>query len=247
MKHRRHLAVVSLPILLVSALSFMSCSDYDSDDEAKGGSGGVAPAGGGGGVDPIGAGGATGTGGAGTAGGPCGGDLVGTWNVASSNLVVSGTVNMKAAGLACDIATITTASVAVTGTFTANADNTFTDGTIATGQTIMEMPSECLFLSGTTIRCDRAGRGMGALGYESLNCVDNPATAGCTCTGVINQTGGLGVVTKTDSETGTYTVAGSTLTINELAYPYCVSGSTLYITPATLNTGTVTGDIVFQK
>lgn len=179
--------------------------------------------------------------------GACGGDLVGAWSVVSSNLVVSGTVNMKVVGLVCETSTITAAQLQVSGTFTANADGSYTDNTIATGVTVMEMPVECLSLSGTTIQCIRVGRGMGGLGYESVQCVDNEETGGCTCEATVNQTGGLGVVTPVVMSTGNYTTAGTALTIGDHAYPCLVSGESLTVTPPSLNTGTVEGGILFQR
>src|SRR4051812_49023030 len=81
------------------------------------------------------------TGTAGTGGGgascpnvtPCGGNVVGTWTVASSCLTVSGALDLGLVGAGCPSAPVT-GTLAVTGTFTANADGTYSDNTITTGQ-----------------------------------------------------------------------------------------------------------------
>ncbi len=50
---------------------------------------------------------------------------------------------------------------------------------------------------------------------------------------------------------GSYTTSGNTLSIsdgrNQIPYAYCVSGSTLTMTPTFTQTGTATGTIVLQK
>ena len=66
----------------------------------------------------------------------CGGDVVGTWNVTSSCLTLSSSnLDIGAAGLdpsACKNVTLS-GSLTVTGTWTANANGTYTDGTTTTG------------------------------------------------------------------------------------------------------------------
>src|SRR3954471_8016580 len=57
---------------------------------------------------------------------PCGGTAVGTWNVASSCLAVSGTLDLSLVGAQGCLAPIT-GSLTVNGTFTANADGTYSD------------------------------------------------------------------------------------------------------------------------
>ena len=84
----------------------------------------------------------------------CGGSVVGTWNVTSSCLKLSATnLDISMAGLdpsACVNVTLT-GSVDVTGTWTANANGTYTDATSTMGTVTMELPAGCLRLSGTTI------------------------------------------------------------------------------------------------
>ena len=48
-------------------------------------------------------------------------------------------------------------SLDVSGTWTANANGTYTDGTTTTGTAQLDLPAGCLMLSGTTIDCDGIG------------------------------------------------------------------------------------------
>ncbi len=109
-------------------------------------------------------GGTTGSGGSssGTGGGAscpnvtaCGGSAVGTWNVTSSCLTVNGSVAASWLGLdpsTCTSVTIS-GSLRVSGTFTANANGTYTDGTTTTGTPRLDLAPGCLMLSGTKVDC----------------------------------------------------------------------------------------------
>ena len=227
---------------------------------AAGGTGsGGEPSGGAGtgGIDQPGSGGAQGGGGAAAAScdrsvTPCGGDVVGTWQVTSSCLTVSGTMDVTPLGMGCTSLQITEGSLKVTGTWTNDANRTYTDDTLVTGTETLEMPGECLQISGTIITCDAIVVPIGAgLGYAELTCVDNDATGGCTCRGKVDQRGGLGVAPMVyPYATGNFTVADNTITVtpDEQEYSYCVAGTTLVVTPKSVGTtGTVTGTIVLEK
>jgi hypothetical protein len=212
------------------------------------------PASGSGGSAGAGSGGASGSGGALTCPSatadvnPCGGDVVGTWTVTPSCLNVSGKLDITAAGLdprSCSNATIS-GFLNVSGTWTANSDGTYTDGTTTTGSARIQLPTGCLNISGTTTTCDRVGLPMQGLGYNSINCTDAGAGA-CTCLANIQQTGGIGVPSSDPQTNGNYTIAGNVLTADTRAnYSYCVSASTMNWTPQTSNPSTA-GKIVFQK
>jgi hypothetical protein len=183
---------------------------------------------------------------------PCGGEVVGTWVVAGSCLPVSGMANMSGFGLGCTEAPITGA-LEVTGTWAANADGTFTDGTTTTGDSQIELPPTCLTVSGTTTTCDRLGGALQSLGYASVTCVDAASGGGCTCAATVDQAGGLAVLAFGAPSSGTYTTANDVLTAtgssaNVNAYAYCVSGNQMVMTPqATGTTGALTGTIVLVK
>ncbi len=188
---------------------------------------------------------------------PCGGDVVGTWNVTSSCLTVSGDMDLSHVGLdRCESVSVT-GSLEVTGTWTAYADGTYSDNTTTTGTETFELLGSCLRVSGTCTVCSRIGGAIASVGYASVTCEEDPNSEpspecglGCTCSGTIDQAGGLGVAPMYPSASGTYTVAGSTLTItaSEQEYSYCVSGTTLSMTPRSApTTGTLTGTVVLQR
>jgi len=224
---------------------------------SQSGSGGM-PTGGSSGVGGGGAG--AGTGGMSGSGGqasctnlaaPCGGDVVGAWT-ATSCLTVTGNVNMAAIGAGCVTAPITSATLQVSGTWTANATGMMVmDNTTTSGTQNFTLAPECLMISGTTSACDRMGGVLVGLGYYDVTCTD-AAGGGCTCSAVIQQTGGLGFASTAPLTSGTYSTAENVLTtsdgIAETDYSYCVSGNTLTLSLQTMgNTGTVTGTIVLQK
>ena len=211
------------------------------------------------------AGGASGSGGSGTAAvtpveadcdavEACGGDLVGTWAVAGSCLPVSGMADMAGFGLGCTAAPVT-GTLEVSGTWTANADGSFTDETTTSGDSSIELPAECLNVSGTTTTCDRLGGALQALGYASVTCVDAASGGGCSCSATAQQTGGLAMLVFGAASSGTYAVADnvvttSTPTGSNTEYAYCVSetGSAMVMTPRTIGkTGALTGTIAFAK
>jgi hypothetical protein len=183
---------------------------------------------------------------------PCGGDVVGTWVAAGSCLPVSGMADMSGFGLGCTAAPVTGA-LEVSGTWTANADGSFTDGTTTSGDSQIELPEECLNVSGTTTSCDRLGGALQALGFATVTCVDAESGSGCTCSATAEQTGGLAMLVFGPPTTGTYMTADNVVTTSTPAgsnteYAYCVSDNTMVMTPQTTGkTGALTGTIVFVK
>jgi hypothetical protein len=178
---------------------------------------------------------------------PCGGDVVGTWSVTSSCLTVSGEVDMAVIGLGCASAPVT-GSLRVTGTWTANADRTFSDDTTTSGTETLELPASCLNVSGTTTTCNRiAGPFAFTLGYASVDCVES-ANGGCTCTAAVDQSGGIGLVSTDASASGNYTTAGNVITAaaGDMQYSYCVSASTLTMSPQSASPKVTTGTVLFQ-
>jgi len=268
MSYRRRLVALSAGAVLC-ALPLTSCGDYDPPPRAGSGGSGqtstgmltpagqTAPGGAAGSAAPTGMGGS----GAGTlvvapveaactAVEPCGGQVVGNWVVAGSCLPVSGMANMSGFGLGCTQAPITGA-LQVTGTWAANADGTFTDGTTTKGDSKLELPASCLTVSGTTTTCDRLGGALQALGYAEVTCTDAASGGGCSCAASVDQAGGLAIVSFGAAAKGTYTTADNMLTTaagSSNAYAYCVSGNQLVMTPqVTGTTGALTGTIVLVK
>ena len=269
MQYRRRLIALGAGTLLC-ALPLTSCGDYDPEPRAAAGGSGQTmstgtlntagqPAMGGAAGSTA----STGMGGGSStievapveadceAVAPCGGDVVGTWVVAGSCLPVSGVANMSGFGLGCTEAPITGA-LEVTGTWAANANGTFTDGTTTTGDSQIELPPSCLSVSGTTTSCDRLGGALQVLGYALVECVNAASGGGCTCAATVDQAGGLAMVAFGPPSSGTYTTANNVLTASAgsaaNAYAYCVSGNQMLMTPqATGTTGALTGTVVLVK
>jgi len=278
MQYRQRITALGAGTLLW-ALPLTSCGDYDPAPRAAAGSGGptlstgmlntagqTAMGGAAGSTLGGAAGNAAATGMGGASGGsgalvvtpveadceavePCGGDVIGTWVVAGACLPVSGMANMAGFGLGCTEAPVTGA-LEVTGTWSANSDGTFTDETTTAGDSQLELSPSCLNVSGTTTTCDRLDGALQALGYASVTCAD-AASGGCTCTGTVQQTGGMGFVVLGAPAGGSYTTANNVITTagrNPRDYSYCVSGNRLTVTPQGVsNTGSLTGTIVFEK
>ena len=210
------------------------------------GKGGVAGTGG-----SVGTGGIVGTGGSSTGGGgscsnvpACGGDVVGTWTVTSSCLSVAGQMDMAVVGLSCTSATVT-GSLQVTGTWTANANGTYSDNTTTSGNEHLTLPAACLRVSGVTITCDRIGAVLLAAGYASVICT-SAASGGCTCSATVNQNGWMAVVSPDVSTSGEYTTSGTVVTLDsEAKYSFCASGNQLNMTPQ--GTSPTAGTVVLQK
>jgi len=259
------LVLASMLVGISGACSLTSTPPAGAGGSSAAGSGGTVGTGGStvtGGSG--GTGGSTGTGGSGGTGGssgsagsggscssvtPCGGNAVGSWSVSSSCLKVSSTnLDIGHAGLdprSCKNVALT-GSLQVTGTWTANADGTYTDGTTTSGPVQLQLPAGCLMISGTTTTCKGVNGPLSGLGFSSVDCTSS-ADGGCTCAAMLQQPGGLGLITSDPRTSGNYTTSGNTLTADGTsAYAYCVAGSTMTWTPQTMSPET-TGTIVLQS
>jgi len=178
----------------------------------------------------------------------CGGSLVGTWTVASSCLNLTGNLDLSLVGAGCPSAPVT-GSLEVKGSFTANANGTYSDNTTTSGEEQFVLAPSCLVISSAPVTCDGAANLLTSLGYATLHCTST-ADKGCTCTGTIAQTGGFGTVSPAPGTSGNYATAGNLATITgdagDTRYSFCVSGNTLTMTPQTASP-TTTGTIVFQS
>jgi hypothetical protein len=195
-----------------------------------------------------GAGGSNGVGGGGgscSKGTPCGGDIVGTWTATSSCLSVSGQLDLQLVGTGCRFAPIS-GSLAVTGTWTAHADGTYTDETTTAGEERFTLAPSCLVISSTPVTCEGAAGIIKNLGYSTLVCT--PAGGGCSCVGTIKQKGGWGLVSPAPSTSGNFTTLGNVATLTgdagDTQYSYCATNDTLTVSPTST---TVTGSIVLRK
>jgi hypothetical protein len=230
--------------LLVMAMSFATIGACSMHSDTPGGMGGGSS-----GTQTAGTGGSSGGGQASCDDVmACGGSVVGTWTVSSSCLKLSGKLDIAAAGLdprSCTNPTIS-GSLQVTGTWTANADGTYTDGTTTTGDAKVELPAGCLQISGTTTNCEGVNSPLSGVGFDSVNC-QSAASGGCTCTVKIQHVGGVGLLVPDPQKNGNYTTSGNTLTADGMApYSYCASANKLTVSPQSTNPGT-TGTIVLES
>lgn len=176
----------------------------------------------------------------------CGGDVVGTWNATSSCITVSGNMDMTMLGLGCTQAPIT-GTVSVTGSWTANADGTYTDNTTTSGNLKFQLEAACLNISGTVTTCDRIGDVIqGAAGFNPAACTNAASGTGCDCTATVQQSGSFGAPSPSPAAAGNYTVSGNSITLDTQAHTFCVAGTTLTMSPTT-TLYTTTGKVDFQK
>ena len=177
---------------------------------------------------------------------PCGGDVVGNWT-ASSACADQESLNMEflsAIAGDCPTATLSNVSYAPTGTLTFDAALNYTASiTMAIGFH-MNIPASCL--SGATCADVNAGiqSVVGTDGIQSATCT---GSGSCTCV--------IAGVTDIEDSAGTYTAAGTTLTLtatsggNGDSGPYCVKGSSLHLISVDMSMAMakITGDIVLVK
>ena len=175
---------------------------------------------------------------------PCGGDVVGTWTVTSSCLIVTGDLDVSLIGMSCPSLPVT-GFLQVGGTWTANPDGTVSDNTATVGTEQFTLAPACLEISSTPVDCAGAASVITALGYSSVDCAAS-ASGGCDCSATVEQSGAMGLVSYLASPRGTYTTSDDVLTTNITSYSYCVSGNTLTITPQT-TTPTTAGTVVLQN
>jgi hypothetical protein len=163
-------------------------------------------------------------------------------------LRVGGELDLSLVGTGCRSAPIT-GSLDVTGTWTANADGTYTDATTTKGEAQLTLAASCLLISSTPVSCDGAASIIKNLGFESLTCTPS-GDGGCNCSGTINQRGGLGVLSIVPSTSGNYTPAGNLVTltgdVGDTSYAYCAANDTLTLTPESTSE-TLTGTLVLRK
>ena len=116
---------------------------------------------------------------------PCGGDVVGSWDVTSSCLKLAGDFNSRGTGMGCDTFKVSGA-VKVAGSFVMTADKKFQDKTTTTGDVTVTLDHQCLFMSGTWTKCDLISVAVEGLGFTNIQCAD-ASGGGCNCPGKINQ------------------------------------------------------------
>jgi len=225
-------------LVLVIALAAIGCGGSSAKPDGGGTAGSGGTAGGGGG-----SGGGAGSGACGTVE-PCGGAIVGTWNLTAE--CVNSIALAPLTQAICAQATITAINVGLSGTATFAADLTYSFSQNVTVMVTWDVPSSCL--TGET--CDY---------FASMFEPQLPAGTTFTCTGSTSCTC-TEAAAGAQNDNGTYAATGSSLSVTSAVSGmtanggYCVQGSTLHlITPdATLNMGpmgqaTIDKDVVGQR
>lgn len=232
------------PIGLILAVGLASASWMTGCEKPIGtpGTGGTSNTGGnhGSGGNGTGTGGSTSTGGSSgpscPTATPCGGSVVGTWEVKASCLTLSGDMDVAHGSLGCKSVPVT-GSLKVTGSWTAKSDKTYTDHTVTTGSITFPLPKACQSVSSVPVPCDKAAGALQALGWATVTCLDDGSGSGtCNCTATANQTGGLGVISPWAAPSGDYTTSGSGSDAafnadGTVDYSYCASGTKLTMIP----------------
>jgi non-reducing end alpha-L-arabinofuranosidase len=175
----------------------------------------------------------------------CGGDVVGTWKVASSCLSVSGEFDLRPFGSCEHVAT--TGTRTVTGTVTLRADSTWSDDTVTTGADTMTLGPECLMVSSTPVTCDGIAELFTAYGYKTATCT--PANGGCSCSTTVEQKGSIGLVSGSPTKSGNYKTTGGELAItgdSDGKYQYCASADSITLMPVSTSP-LLSGAILLQK
>ncbi len=235
---------------LVAALAVTALATGCSTNPAGGqgperGTGGASATGGSGGY--TGTGGAAGkvNGAGGTPGctnvAPCGGSVVGTWNVTSSCLSLSGDMDVSLGSLGCKTVPVN-GTLQTTGSFVADANGTYTDKTTTTGSVTVPLSASCLTISSVAVACEKVAGTLAALGWTTAACTDTDGQ--CECSLSTEQHAGAGLVAPYTEPNGSYTTAGTELTVDILKYSYCASADTLTLTP---HMAALTGTVTFQR
>lgn len=219
-------------VVLAVALAAIGCGSSSAKPDG-GGTGGSGSGGSGG----------TGSGSCGMVE-PCGGDIVGTWNV-TGECINSMVLDPQTQAI-CAQASISNISISVSGSGTFNADLTYSLAENVTVMVTWNVPATCL--AGET--CDYfASMFQGQLpANTTFTCTGSSA---CTCTEAASGTA---------DDNGTYALSGSNISVTSAVSGstssggYCVQGSTLHLITldATMHTGpmggaTINKDVILQK
>jgi hypothetical protein len=180
---------------------------------------------------------------------PCGGAVTGAWKVRGA------CVNSAAVGgsFMADCPTgKASASPTVTGSYSFNADMTYTSMLTTGGSVSLTFPPSCLTMNGITVTCSQVHQALqqdlADSPYQSASC---SGSSSCTCK--------MTLLPQTTAESGTFTQTGTALTLNSDTGSidggeYCVQGNELHLITldTTMNMGpmgtaTIDSDIVLTK
>jgi hypothetical protein len=166
----------------------------------------------------------------------CGGDIVGTWNVVSSNVHV----DAWPVGDHC-AAKVSGVELVVKGTVTYRPGKTYERTSSMAGRLVLDVPSSCI---GPGVDCSNMQQAFASDALALARCT--PANDGCTCIAELKA--------APEQEAGTYATTPAGLlreTSADDSTPdesdYCVEGRTLTDWPHKSSNDGLTGSIVLMK
>jgi hypothetical protein len=154
----------------------------------------------------------------------CGGDLVGTWTIASSCVSVS----LSTFDSQCPSAAASSSNLQASGTFTYNADMTYSKSAALSGSAVVTLPASCLTIQDVTVTCAQINQVFLATPIPgmTLNCT---GSSSCTCTETFTNTTSALSGTFTTTTGGLVTETASDGAVN--TSDFCVKGTTLTQSP----------------
>jgi hypothetical protein len=161
---------------------------------------------------------------------PCGGNLVGTWQIISS--CATGTAVMPSSS--CPGETTAVTSVNDTGSLTFNADGTYTAMISASAQEAAMVPQSCVSTGRSSLTCDQVAMALsGPLTQADGGAVSGSLSTSCTASGS-NCSCNIALSISGASATGTYAASGTSVAITPngggpTSDGYCVQGNTLHL------------------
>lgn len=178
---------------------------------------------------------------------PCGGNVVGRWNITQSCISAAEMMTAECPGQQVD-----SSGLKMSGSTTFNADMTYAGQVTISGSMSTTIPASCLMQDGITVTCEQLNA------FFQLSLQEDPeapfsavscskAGSGCRCSFTFKAT--------SSSEQGTYATAGNVLTLTSSdgdaeSSDYCVSGNKLQVKPtmmAGMGEMDISGLVVFTK
>jgi len=180
---------------------------------------------------------------------PCGGNVVGNYNIGAACLD-SAALNMDMNLIpSCPGATVSISGLNVSGSASFNADMSYTVTETVSASASEAIPASCLTTNGVTVTCAQLDQAIQTLitqnpgTYQSGHC---SGSGSCTCN--------FTTAPMAMTETGTYTTSGTTITTTDStgtssSSQYCVQGNELHIVQVdmTMAMGKIQADVVMTK
>jgi hypothetical protein len=174
---------------------------------------------------------------------PCGGNIVGDWDIVDACLTFS---DASPLGDFCPEGTVTATGIDASGMISYRSDLTYSATITLSGSITVNLPAACLTVQGVTLTCAQLDQAL----KQALIDNPNPSIQAVSCEGV----GGCGctfqITPQTSTNDGTYATSGTSLTLDGgSASTYCVQASELHVMSTDMSTGSLTasGDVVMRK